>query len=195
MNKQFLKVSRNLDAFARNIKSNKNTICYNGIRFNSSSLRNYVATNEPILDYKTNSTERNNLNQTLFNILNNKTGNQQDALFDVPIVIGDKEIRTNNVKYQLVPFDHKIKLARFYHADKSLLNDAIKNSLEARAGWENSSFDFRANILLKAADKLATTSRADILATTMLGQGKTVFQAGKIDNNFLLNFLIYHFNY
>jgi 1-pyrroline-5-carboxylate dehydrogenase len=103
---------------------------------------------------------------------------RSEALFDVPIVIGDKEIRTNNVKYQLVPFEHSIKLAKFYHADKKLIQEAIQNSLAARAEWENTSFDFRSGILLKAADMLANAKRADILASTMLGQGKTVFQAG-----------------
>lgn len=46
-----------------------------------------------------------------------------------------------------------------------------------RPAWENSSAEYRANILLKVADKLATTKRADLLAATMLGQGKTVYQA------------------
>lgn len=87
------------------------------------------------------------------------------------------KIRSSRVRYQLVPFDHSTRLAKFYHADKKLLNEAIENSLLTRPAWENSSVDFRANILLKAADKLASVKRADLLAATMLGQAKTIYQA------------------
>jgi 1-pyrroline-5-carboxylate dehydrogenase len=158
-----------------------NRIIFNNYSSKSrnSELWNYVAVNEPILDYAKNSKERDDLQKTLNLFLNSSTTrDQREALFDVPIVIGDKEIRTNNVRYQLLPFDHNTRLARFYHADKKLLNEAIENSLLTRPAWENSSFDFRANILLKAADKLATIKRADILAATMLGQAKTIYQAG-----------------
>ncbi|CAF0707025.1 unnamed protein product [Brachionus calyciflorus] len=146
------------------------------IRSLSFNLNNYVATNEPIFDYKKNSPEAVKLHATLKEFLSNKKENC-DALFDVPIVIGDSEFRTQNAQYQVVPFDHKTKLARFYHADKNLINDAIKNSLSVRAEWENSSFEYRAGIFLKAADKISNEKRAEILAATMLGQGKTVFQA------------------
>lgn len=154
----------------------------NSILINSYS--SYKAVNEPIYDYKKGSAERENLNKVLLSYLNVKGNDKRDALFDVPIVIGDKEIRNSNVKYQLIPFDHSIKLAKFYHADKALINEAIKNSMEARAAWEATSFDFRANILLKAADTLANMKRGDILAATMLGQGKTVYQAGKLMASF-----------
>lgn len=162
-----------------------NTLVRNGLRRRSglsraySSLRDYKATNEPIYDYAKGSAERERLAATLEAMMThaNRTGDTREALHDVPIVIGDKEIRTNNVKYQLVPFDHGIKLAKFYHADRALVDEAIENSLMARASWESTSFEYRAGVLLKAADKIASAKRADILAATMLGQGKTVFQA------------------
>jgi 1-pyrroline-5-carboxylate dehydrogenase len=146
----------------------------------ASDLRNYKAENEPIREFKKGSAERDELVRTLrhMNDANNIKAVSQ-ALFEVPIVIGDKEIRTNNVKYQHVPFDHSTRLARFYHADKTIIKEAIENCLLTRPAWENSSFDFRAGILLKAADKLATIKRSEILAATMLGQAKTVYQAGE----------------
>ena len=157
-------------------------------QFYSTKLDKYVAVNEPIYDYKRDSPERAELHKTLVNYLKIKVGDQREPLFDVPIVIGDKEIRTTNVKYQLVPFEHNIKLARFYHADKKLINEAIQNSLDARAAWESTSFSYRSNILLKAADMLAKSKRAGILAATMLGQGKTVFQAGNLPHIFVINY-------
>jgi 1-pyrroline-5-carboxylate dehydrogenase len=166
-----LKLSKNLFKLSANSKAARK-------HYYSTNLEKYVAVNEPIYDYKRDSSERAELHKTLVNFLTIKGGDQREPLFDVPIVIGDKEIRTKNVKYQLVPFEHNIKLARFYHADKNLINEAIQNSLDTRAAWESTSFSYRSNILLKAADMLAKSKRADILAATMLGQGKTVFQAG-----------------
>eukprot|EP00116_Pleurobrachia_bachei_P008902 sb/3469164/ len=96
---------------------------------------------------------------------------------DVPIVIGGKEIRTDDVKYQYVPHDHKTKLAKFSYADETLINDAIESCLEARSKWEMTSFEHRAAVLLRAADRLAGKYRAKILAATILGQSKTLQQA------------------
>ena len=151
---------------------------------------NYTATNEPILDFKKSSAERQSLHARLLEYLRiDHNKHSKEALFDVPCVIGDKEIRLQDnddkrVKYQLIPFEHGIRLARFYHADKELIHKAIESCMEARVAWEQTSIEFRAQILLKAADKVAGEKRADILAATMLGQGKTVFQAG--------NYLIYY---
>lgn len=47
----------------------------------------------------------------------------------------------------------------------------------ARREWESMPFEHRAAIFLRASDLLSTKYRPDILATTMVGQGKTVFQA------------------
>ena len=49
--------------------------------------------------------------------------------------------------------------------------------MEARREWESMPFEHRAAIFLKASDLIATKYRPDILATTMVGQAKTVFQA------------------
>jgi 1-pyrroline-5-carboxylate dehydrogenase len=150
---------------------------------NKSTSSSFRATNEPILDFAHDSKERAELSRALQAMLaTNKVGDKREALHDVPIVIGDKEIRTNNVRYQLVPFDHGVKLARFYHADKELIGEAIESCMQARAAWEASSPDYRAGVLLKVADKISGAKRSDVLAATMLGQGKTVFQAG---NDFL----------
>jgi 1-pyrroline-5-carboxylate dehydrogenase len=153
----------------------------------SRSVHNYKAVNEPIFDYKQGSEERAKLTQRLQGMLTfNKVGDKREALHDIPIVIGDKEIRTNNVRYQLVPFDHGVKLARFYHADKALINEAIESCMSARAAWENTSVEYRAGVLLKVADKISNAKRSDVLAATMLGQGKTVFQAGNTKQKLLI---------
>src|SRR3569832_1427042 len=47
----------------------------------------------------------------------------------------------------------------------------------AHAEWANWSWEDRAAVFLKAAERLATTWRATVNAATMLGQSKTAFQA------------------
>ena len=77
----------------------------------------------------------------------------------------------------MIPFDHKRKLTRFYHADKKTIEEGIKSCLDARHCWESTSFEYRSQILLKTADTLANKKRSEIVSATMLGQGKTVYQA------------------
>jgi len=96
---------------------------------------------------------------------------------DIPIVIGGKEIRTENIKYQKIPHDHKVSLAKFSYADKPLISDAIESCLAARSKWELTPWEHRAAVFLRAADLLAGKYRAKILAATMLGQSKTLQQA------------------
>ncbi|XP_048672191.1 delta-1-pyrroline-5-carboxylate dehydrogenase, mitochondrial isoform X2 [Marmota marmota marmota] len=77
----------------------------------------------------------------------------------------------------LQPFDHRHKVAKFCYADKALLNKAIEAALAARKEWDLKPVGDRAQIFLKAADMLSGPCRAEILAKTMVGQGKTVIQA------------------
>lgn len=57
------------------------------------------------------------------------------------------------------------------------MNKAIETSLERREKWEQVPLKEKIHIFLRAADLVATKYRYDLLAATMLGQGKTVFQA------------------
>lgn len=158
------------------LRSNKNLIRPFSINKQVSNF-SYKAYNEAIQDYKQGSKERIALNEKLLQYLSLNFADKKEPLFDIPIIIGDREIRTENVKYQVAPFDHKLKLARFYHADRKLIDEAIENSLSAQADWQNCSHEYRAQVLLKAADQISGEKRMDVMAATMLGQGKTVFQA------------------
>ncbi|KAK1340430.1 hypothetical protein QTO34_019000, partial [Cnephaeus nilssonii] len=75
------------------------------------------------------------------------------------------------------PFNHGHKVAKFCYADKALLNKAIEAALAARKEWDLKPVTDRAQIFLKAADMLSGPRRAEVLAKTMVGQGKTVIQA------------------
>ena len=75
------------------------------------------------------------------------------------------------------PYDHQRAVAKYHHASKEHIQDAIDAAIEARREWESMPFEHRAAIFLKASDLIATKYRPDVLATTMVGQAKTVFQA------------------
>jgi len=57
------------------------------------------------------------------------------------------------------------------------IQEAIDCALEAKKSWEKTPFEHRAAIILKIADLASTKYRAELLATAMVGQGKTVHQA------------------
>ncbi|KAI5623018.1 delta-1-pyrroline-5-carboxylate dehydrogenase, mitochondrial precursor, partial [Silurus asotus] len=125
--------------------------------------------NEPILAFKAGSKEREDLTKVLQE-LKGKTE-------EIPCVIGDEKIWTKDIRYQLSPFNHAHKVAKFCYADKELLNKAIVASLAARKEWDLKPVADRAHIFFKAADIISGPKRAEILAKTMIGQGKTVVQA------------------
>ncbi|XP_072607134.1 delta-1-pyrroline-5-carboxylate dehydrogenase, mitochondrial [Vulpes vulpes] len=125
--------------------------------------------NEPVLAFTQGSPERDALQKALKDLKGRTEA--------IPCVVGDEEVWTSDVQYQVSPFNHGHKVAKFCYADKALLNRAIEASLAARKEWDLKPVADRAQIFLKAADMLSGPHRAEVLAKTMLGQGKTVIQA------------------
>lgn len=102
---------------------------------------------------------------------------QKRGAFEVPLVIGGKEIKTSSTGTQFNPADHKTPVATYSQASPQDVNNAIDAALAAKPEWESLPFADRAAIFLKAADLISTKYRYDIMATTMLGQGKNAWQA------------------
>jgi len=125
--------------------------------------------NEPIKSYAPGTPERAELKARLDSMAKERV--------DIPVIIGGKEIRTGRVSQAVMPFDHKHVLADWHAATAADIEAAIKASNDARREWSSWTLEDRAAVLLRAADLLATTWRATVNAATMLGQGKTVFQA------------------
>ena len=75
------------------------------------------------------------------------------------------------------PHNHSKKVAKFYYATPELVTKAINTSLEAKKEWERVPLEDRMQMYLRVADQMANEYRADLNATTMLGQAKTVVQA------------------
>jgi len=114
---------------------------------------------------------------------------------DVPIVIGGQEYRTDDVRYQLCPYNHSKKVAKFYNADKNLIEKAIENALISKGAWDKMSYDSRARVMMRVASLMATKYRYEVLARCMVGQGKTAIQADIDAVAELVDFLRFNVEY
>ena len=127
------------------------------------------ASNEPIKSYAPGTAEREGVLQQYREYFN---GN-----LDVPFYIGGQEFKTDNTKTISPPHDHQHIVGKCHLAEKSHVEQAINNGLEARETWANLAWEQRAAIFLKAADLIAGPYRDKINAATMIAQSKTVHQA------------------
>ena len=75
------------------------------------------------------------------------------------------------------PSSHKDAVAKYSNASTADVSEAIESALAAKPAWESLPFHDRASIFLKAADLISGKYRYEIMATTMLGQGKNAWQA------------------
>lgn len=146
-----------------------------------------VAANEPIKNYAAGSPERKELQAMLKELRSKET--------DIPMYIGDKEVRSENKVRLAPPHDHKHTLGYFHKSDKKHVEQAIEAALQAKEKWANLSWEHRASIFLKAAELIAGPYRAKLNAATMLGQSKNAFQA-EIDSACeIIDFLRFNVQY
>ena len=128
------------------------------------------AINEPIKSYAPGSPERESL-LAKYNELYNQ------APIDVPMYIGNQQVRTDNKKTLNPPHDHKKVLGHFSYGTEDHVKQAIDAALAAKKDWASLPWEDRASIFLKAADLLAGPFRDKMNAASMLAQSKNVFQA------------------
>ncbi|MBW8687608.1 L-glutamate gamma-semialdehyde dehydrogenase [Chitinophaga rhizophila] len=125
--------------------------------------------NEPVYSYAPGSPEREALKKQLAAFKSQE--------FDIPMYIGDKEVRTGKTIDIRPPHEIKHKLGHFHEGDASHVKDAIAAALAARSKWADTPWEQRAAVFLKAAELVATKYRYHINAATMLGQSKNAYQA------------------
>jgi len=128
-----------------------------------------IPVNEPVKEYRPGSSEKIELKKELNNFKSKEV--------DIPMYIGDKEIRTGNKIRISPPHNHKHTLGYYNQGDGSHVELAIDAAMSAKQKWNDMGPVKRANIFLKAAELIAGPYRAKINASTMLGQSKNVFQA------------------
>ncbi|EJD35712.1 delta-1-pyrroline-5-carboxylate dehydrogenase [Auricularia subglabra TFB-10046 SS5] len=126
--------------------------------------------NEPTKTYAPGSVERLAVEAALKQM-------QQELPFEVPCVVNGKEVRTGKIDKQPLPSAHAKHLCTYHNATPEVVASAIDGALRAQTQWEALPWADRAAIFLKAADLAATKYRYQLIAATMLGQGKNVWQA------------------
>ncbi|ODV84282.1 hypothetical protein CANARDRAFT_213534 [[Candida] arabinofermentans NRRL YB-2248] len=128
-------------------------------------------TNEPIKPFGKN-------DQLDWDLLKNEIFKLSDTITQVPLIINGEKIHTpNNLLIQTNPAHHSQKLASYSNASSEHVKLAIESATKAKEEWINMSFADRSAIFLKASDLISTKYRYKMLAATMLGQGKNVYQA------------------
>ncbi|XP_073818489.1 delta-1-Pyrroline-5-carboxylate dehydrogenase 2 [Musca autumnalis] len=130
---------------------------------------NFKMENEPILKYNPGSEELKKLEAAL--------ELYQSRIEEIPIVIGGRELKTKHERFQIIPHRHHQCVAKYYEADENLINKAIRTAVEAKLKWSKIDVKTRQDIWLKAAELMSNKYRAQLVATTMLGQSKTLQQA------------------
>ncbi|WP_328469877.1 L-glutamate gamma-semialdehyde dehydrogenase [Streptomyces sp. NBC_00448] len=129
-----------------------------------------VPVNEPVHTYAPGSPERARLEAKLKELAGNP--------IELPLVIGGRERQGGGDRFEVVqPHNHAAKLGSGAAADSQDARDAVDAALAAAPAWRATSFDDRAAIILRAAELLAGPWRETLVASTMLGQSKTVQQA------------------
>src|SRR4051794_37535650 len=107
--------------------------------------------NEPVHNYAPGSPERNLLKEVLAELKSDEA--------DLAMIIGGREVRTENK----IPFHppHEIAhtLGQFHEGDATHVQAAIDAALKAKPAWAAMKWEDRAAIFLKAADLIATKYR------------------------------------
>ena len=128
-----------------------------------------AATNEPVKNYAPGSPERASLKA--------KIAELKDQVFDIPLIIGGKEVRTGKIAECRMPHNHKHVLATYHQASAKDIDDAIIASQAAWEQWSNMPWEARAAIFKRMAVLLAGPYRDILNAASMLGQSKNAYQA------------------
>ncbi|KAI8231420.1 Delta-1-pyrroline-5-carboxylate dehydrogenase [Colletotrichum sp. SAR 10_99] len=95
----------------------------------------------------------------------------------VPITINGVKVKTRSTRRQLNPSKHREAVAEYAIADSEQVNAAVDAALKAKPAWEALPFEDRAAIFLRASELIAGKYRQEIVASTMVSQGKNVWQA------------------
>ena len=125
--------------------------------------------NEPVRSYGKGSPEKASLKAKI-----EELSSQQ---FDIPIIIGGKEIQTNDTIECVMPHNHKHVLAKFHQAGEKEIKMAIDSAMDAQKLWSSMPLQARVAIFKRISNLLQGPYRDLINASTMLNQSKNVFQA------------------
>ncbi|KAK0115808.1 1-pyrroline-5-carboxylate dehydrogenase [Cadophora gregata] len=126
--------------------------------------------NEPSPTYAVNSQERAEIAGALQDL-------KSKLPVRIPLKIGSKEIIKSQQLTQINPSRHAEVIAEWTPAAASDVKSAISSALAAKSSWENTPFEQRAAIFLRAAELVSKKYRYELMAAVMMGQGKNIWQA------------------
>ncbi len=96
----------------------------------------------------------------------------------IPLVIDGEEIyNTERKKVQRIPYQHNHVISEYCLSNKYNINKAIEASIRSKKTWDNISTEKKYEIFLKAADLISGKYYNKLLAATIVGQGKNIYQA------------------
>ena len=147
--------------------------------------------NERMRQFSPGSFERTAL-QTAVNEMRRKVSEKP---FEVSCIVNGKPVTTGDISHQFNPGEHRMKVCNFHNADKETIQFAISSALKVKPEWEAMSFNDRVAIFLKAADLMSNKYRYELLAATMIGQGKNAWQAEVDAGPELIDFIRFNCRY
>lgn len=98
----------------------------------------------------------------------------------VPTVKDGKEVAPKPDQQALetvMPSEIANTFAKYTPATEADISAAIESALKAKQAWQDMPFYDRAAIFLRAAELVSGKYRFELMAATMLGQGKNAWQA------------------
>ncbi|MPL98166.1 1-pyrroline-5-carboxylate dehydrogenase 1 [bioreactor metagenome] len=125
--------------------------------------------NEPLLGFAPGTPEKRSLKAALAKV--------RSEVPEIPLIIGGREYGSEEKGRVVMPHDHGHVLATHCKASPADVERAVKEAARAKKEWENTPWTERAAVMLKIAELFTTEYRDLLLASTMLGQSKNVFQA------------------
>ncbi len=125
--------------------------------------------NEPVKSYAPGTVEKTALKQALAQLSSEQ--------WEIPLIIGGKEVRTNETGKVVMPHDHHHVLAVYHKAGEKEAQMAVDAAMKAHKEWSELPWVERASVMLRIAELLATKYRYLLNASVMLGQSKNPFQA------------------
>ena len=96
---------------------------------------------------------------------------------EIPVVVSGKSMKTSSVLSQYNPSSRSTAIAHYSNASAKDVNDAVEQAMAAKPAWESLPFADRAAVFLKAADLISGKYRYELMAATIVGQGKNAWQA------------------
>jgi len=125
--------------------------------------------NDPVRSYAPGTPERA--------LLKAELKRQMEEKITIPLIIGGREVYTENRIPMVMPHNHRLVLAECCQAGEKELQQAIDAAMAAKRSWENLPWEHRASVFMRAAELFSGKYRPLISAATMLGQSKVAYQA------------------